>query len=171
MIPLPHEHNLFQVPKAGDFRDAAVALIVLDDGRYLMQLRDDKPGIFYPNHWGFFGGAVDEGEEPETALRRELMEELRFKPPSFTYFTRMDFDFGCMGAGQCYRIVYEVPFVAADISALQLREGRRVEPLDIRDALTKRPVVPYDSFAIWLHYAQLEQKQSAATSAKGRSSR
>ena len=38
--------------------DAAVALIVLDDGRYLLQLRDQKPKIFYPGHWGLFGGAT-----------------------------------------------------------------------------------------------------------------
>ena len=56
--------------------DAAVALIVLEDGRYLMQHRDQKPGIFYPGHWGLFGGAIDADETPEIALRRELEEEL-----------------------------------------------------------------------------------------------
>ena len=51
------------------------ALLVLDDGRYVMQLRDAIPRIFYPGHWGCFGGAVEAGEEPEQALRRELAEE------------------------------------------------------------------------------------------------
>ena len=46
--------------------DAAVALIVLDDLRYLMQLRDQKPGIFYPGHWGLFGGGIDPGESRKT---------------------------------------------------------------------------------------------------------
>ena len=42
--------------------DAAAALIVVGaDGHYLMQLRDQKAGIFYPGHWGLFGGAIDPG--------------------------------------------------------------------------------------------------------------
>lgn len=40
---------------------AAAAVIVFEDGSYLMQLRDQKPGIFYPGHWGLFGGAIDKG--------------------------------------------------------------------------------------------------------------
>jgi 8-oxo-dGTP pyrophosphatase MutT (NUDIX family) len=45
--------------------NAAVALIILDDGRFLCQLRSQKPGIFYPDHWGLFGGAADPDESPE----------------------------------------------------------------------------------------------------------
>ena len=36
---------------------AVAALLQLADSRYVMQLRDAKPNIFYPDHWGFFGGA------------------------------------------------------------------------------------------------------------------
>ena len=63
------DHNL--VPS-----NAVVGLIVVDDQRYLMQLRSQKSGIFYPGHWGLFGGAVDRGEDPNQALQRELREEL-----------------------------------------------------------------------------------------------
>ncbi|MGO9397862.1 MAG: hypothetical protein ACLP19_08475 [Xanthobacteraceae bacterium] len=31
--------------------NAAVALIVDEEGRYLVQLRDAKPTIFFPDHW------------------------------------------------------------------------------------------------------------------------
>ena len=37
-----------------------------------MQLRDQKPNIFYPGHWGLFGGAIEENEDPTVALKREL---------------------------------------------------------------------------------------------------
>src|SRR5262245_60295753 len=60
--------------------NAVAALLVLPDGRYVMQLRDLKPHIFYPGHWGLFGGAVDEGEDERQALSRELAEELGFRP-------------------------------------------------------------------------------------------
>jgi 8-oxo-dGTP pyrophosphatase MutT (NUDIX family) len=56
--------------------NAAVALIVDEQARYLVQLRDSKPTIFFPNHWGCFGGAVEPGETDESCLARELDEEL-----------------------------------------------------------------------------------------------
>jgi 8-oxo-dGTP pyrophosphatase MutT (NUDIX family) len=154
MKELLTRHNLFHVPETIHFQNAVVAIIVLEDGRYLMQLRDDKPGIFYPDHWGLFGGAVDPGEDQETALRRELMEELAFEPSSLQFFTRMDFDFTRLGAGSVYRVYYEVAISAAALPHLRLGEGRLMEALALTEILMDKRVVPYDSFAIWLHYAE-----------------
>src|SRR5205085_11015572 len=56
--------------------NAVAALIVVDGSGYLLQRRDNVPQIFFPDHWGLFGGAIDPGETPEAALRRELREEL-----------------------------------------------------------------------------------------------
>ena len=57
-----------------------VALAMLQrEGRWLMQLRDDFPGIVAPGCWGLFGGHLDAGESPEEALRRELLEEISQK--------------------------------------------------------------------------------------------
>jgi 8-oxo-dGTP pyrophosphatase MutT (NUDIX family) len=158
------QHNLFHVPASVHFRDAVVAIIIVDDGRYLMQLRDDKPGIFYPDHWGLFGGAVEPGESQETALRRELIEELHLEPQSLRYFTRMDFDFRRFGAGTVYRVYYEVQLPAAQLSALRLGEGRRMETFGLSDILMDKRVVPYDSFAVWLHYADRLRRSSASRS-------
>jgi 8-oxo-dGTP pyrophosphatase MutT (NUDIX family) len=59
----------------------AVALAMLQrDGRWLMQLRDDIPGIVAPGCWGLFGGHLDPGETPEQAVRRELLEEINWQP-------------------------------------------------------------------------------------------
>ena len=49
--------------------DAVAALMLCADGRYVMQLRDERPDIVYPGHWGCFGGAVNRGEAPGDALR------------------------------------------------------------------------------------------------------
>ncbi|MFM8674482.1 MAG: NUDIX hydrolase [Vulcanococcus sp.] len=58
----------------------AVALAVLEQrGRWLIQLRDDIPGIVAPGCWGLFGGHLDPGEQPEQALRRELREEIAYE--------------------------------------------------------------------------------------------
>ncbi|MDB5283825.1 MAG: Radical domain protein [Bacteroidota bacterium] len=54
----------------------ATALLFDKEGRLLIYLRDDKPGISFPNHWDLFGGIIEEGETPEQALVREIQEEL-----------------------------------------------------------------------------------------------
>jgi 8-oxo-dGTP diphosphatase len=56
-------------------RRAAMLLIVTDDDHLLMHHRDDKPGIAHPDCWAGFGGAVEEGESVDEALRREVLEE------------------------------------------------------------------------------------------------
>lgn len=146
-------HNLF-APLAGlQFRNAVAAILTVDDGRYLVQLRDDRPGVFYPGHWGLFGGAVEDGETMEEALRRELMEEIGFAPADLRLFTRMDFDFTPFGAGQCWRIFFEGTIEAARLPDLRLGEGQRLEAVALPELLVERPVAPYDSFALWMHHA------------------
>ena len=77
--------------------DAVAAILVVDRDRYLMQLRDDVPDIWYPGHWGLFGGAVDAGEDEIAALRRELREELELELQTAELFVRFDFDLTPMG--------------------------------------------------------------------------
>ena len=145
-------HNLFRHRPNMRLADAVAALIVLEDGRYVMQLRDDKPGVFYPGHWGLFGGAIDEGEDPEAALRRELIEELELRPTSLSYFSRMDFDYRTLGSERCFRLFYEVPIRQTEFESLVLGEGERVAAFTAPDLLLTQRVTPYDSFQIWLHY-------------------
>jgi len=131
--------------------DAAVALIVLDDGRYLMQLRSQKAGIFYPGHWGLFGGAVDTGEDFDTALVRELKEELGSDVEGGRYFTEFTFDFGFRGMGKVARRYFVVSLPASRLDDFVLGEGSAMKAFTAQDILTQERVVPYDAFAVWLH--------------------
>jgi len=51
-----------------------VAGVLLNDGQVLICQRDDESD--FPLKWEFPGGKVTSNEDPETALRRELVEEL-----------------------------------------------------------------------------------------------
>jgi 8-oxo-dGTP pyrophosphatase MutT (NUDIX family) len=134
--------------------DAVAAIIATADGRYLMQLRDDIPRIFYPGHWGCFGGAVGPGEDKETALRRELEEELEWKAGIGTEFVNLDFDLTKLGQTTCYRTYYEVTVTEADASRLVLHEGAEMRLMTPTELFDLPNVTPYDSFALWLHFAR-----------------
>lgn len=136
---------------------AAVSLIIDEAGRYLMQLRDDNPTIFFPAHWGCFGGALEPGESHEAALERELDEELGLdlRGRVVTRFTRFTFDFGFAGGGIIDRVFFEVPIRAAEVPGLTLGEGQKMRLIAGQD-LMARKVVPYDRFAVWMHLYRAE---------------
>jgi ADP-ribose pyrophosphatase YjhB (NUDIX family) len=147
--------------------DAAVALILLDDSRYLMQLRDQKPGIFYPGHWGLFGGGIEPGEAAEDGLRRELFEELGLEAESVSFFTRFSFDFSCCGARPVERHYYEVRVAAPKLRTMTLGEGTAMCAFTGQELLAKANVTPYDAFAIWMHLTRAVHLSKAAPAITG----
>jgi len=135
--------------------DAVAAILFLEDGRYVLQHRDDKPDIWYPDHWGCFGGAVDAGEAPVAALVRELMEELAVgvKPADVARFTEFTFDFSFAGDGIRLRTYYAVTLPQANLDGLVLGEGADLAAFKADTLLAMPRIVPYDAFAIWMHHA------------------
>ena len=59
---------------------AVKAIIYRSDNKILLQKRDQSKEIPYKLKWNFFGGAVEKNENLNDALKRELDEELEFKP-------------------------------------------------------------------------------------------
>lgn len=57
-----------------------------DKGELLLYLRDNKPGIPFPQHWDLFGGHIEDGESPEEALVREVKEEINFDLKEYNFF-------------------------------------------------------------------------------------
>lgn len=64
-----------------------VVILPYTKDKVLMQLRDVKDGITFPGQWGFFGGAILDGETSDEAVRRELFEEIGYKPKSIHKFS------------------------------------------------------------------------------------
>lgn len=67
-----------------------IAAIILENsaGEILLYLRDNKPGIPFPQHWDLIGGHVEENESPEEALIREVREELNYDLTDYSFFNR-----------------------------------------------------------------------------------
>ncbi len=64
--------------------------VLLVNGAYVLQLRDDIPGIPARGMWSLFGGALEDGEPPEEGLRREISEELGLQLPVVHLFWQQD---------------------------------------------------------------------------------
>lgn len=93
-----------------------VALAILvQDGRFLMQLRDNIPGIVYPGCWGLFGGHLEPGETPEVSLKRELVEEISYSPQEV-------FAFHSYQENEVIRHIFYAPLIV-DLAELELKEG------------------------------------------------
>ena len=132
--------------------DAVAAIIYTDDGKVLLQKRDNLSTIFYPNYWGFFGGAIDLNETSNEAITRELLEELNF---SFDYsiINRVgSFDFGVneINIGRFVRDYYSILIESKDISKYRLGEGAEFGLFDFSYALENLKIVPYDAFMLWM---------------------
>ena len=149
--------------------DATAALIIDERGHYLLQHRDAIEGIFYPDHWSCFGGAVDPGESERQALVRELDEELglRVKEADLEYFTSFQFDFRFSSRTRVDRDYFVLRIERARLSDLSLGEGQAMGLFDARIALTEERVVPYDAYALWLHLHRERFKPDTAAAREG----
>ncbi|MCB1189594.1 MAG: NUDIX domain-containing protein [Flavobacteriales bacterium] len=72
----------------------------------LLQLRDDKPSIPFPNTWVLPGGKIENEEYPEQAIKREMKEEIELEiddvklikvyeyldSKDYVYYIRMNLD-------------------------------------------------------------------------------
>lgn len=70
----------------------ASALIVFEE-KLLLHLRDDKhPDPNLRSKWGLIGGIIEKGENPETAVRREIKEESNLEPKMIRYLGKLYID-------------------------------------------------------------------------------
>ncbi len=134
--------------------DAVAAIIVVDGSDYLLQLRDPLPHIWYPDHWGTFGGAVEPGEDEAAALKRELFEELAFDVTDAARFSTIEFDVPGAGLGKFYRSYWEIHVTRAHAETFVLGEGAEKRVFAPRDVFALPRVTPYDAFALFLHHSK-----------------
>lgn len=109
-----------------------MAIVLTPDG-FLLHLRDDKPWIPHPGCWSLFGGAVDDDELPEQAMRRELREELALSDVELRALWRLVDD---DGDGRLLTIFEaRTPQRAREMT---LAEGQALGAFDISSALESK---------------------------------
>jgi mutator protein MutT len=104
-------------------KEIAQVLLFDLEGRLLIYLRDNKPGIPFPDRWDFFGGHLEAGETPEEALVREVKEELGVELKNWRFFRRYD----CL-EGDAYPNRKHIYHARVDrtVADLRLYEGQRL---------------------------------------------
>lgn len=100
-------------------------------GKYVLQLRDNKPGIAACGQWSLFGGEINPGETPLEAMKREIFEELLIKPKEFRFLWRKDYYYDFVQG------IIRTWFFVSDIDDVwsfhQLNEGKDVNVFFYRD--------------------------------------
>lgn len=133
------------------FVDAVAAIILVDGERYLLQLRDNVPQIFFPGHWGLFGGAVEPGESEEQALRREVEEEIGIAIGEAARFCCIIVQLDQLSGRAIRRSYFETRITSAELTRAHLTEGARMESFTAREVLALPRMKPNDGFVLWQH--------------------
>lgn len=102
------------------------------EGKVLAQLRDDKPSIPFPAYWSTLGGAIEDGETPDEAARRELLEETELTPP-LRFWRRFDHRFLVGDVPYNVEIYSYIGETDVRVDDIHLHEGQRVAYLSRED--------------------------------------
>ena len=114
---------------------ASVKAVIHSDGKILLQLRDEKPNIYYPGVWGLFGGKVEPNEKPIDALKRELLEEIGFD----IKYAKLLFSWDHYKYNSVLYF-FSVP-LTVELATLSLNEGEAMELFSI-DQIRRIPTEP-----------------------------
>ncbi len=93
-------------------------IILNSQQQVLLVLRDNKSWIPFPNTWALLGGYLEENESPETAVRRELVEELSLELGEINFFQSYFWE-------ECDEHIFWTQ-LDLDISQINLLEGQKL---------------------------------------------
>ena len=102
----------------------ASSLILLTvEGRVILQLRDDREGVYYRGRWGLIGGAALDGETPSECMVRECLEETGWRPDYLRVVFEME--------EHCQETVFASTIDS--LNRLSCYEGLRLEAFSLDD--------------------------------------
>lgn len=113
--------------------------VLLVNGAYALQHRDDTPGVAARGMYSLFGGALEDGESPEAGLRREIEEELGIPLPECRLLWQVE------RYSEFWRAVLRYWFFVADVTTVwpshALREGQAAELFRYDELPAKMPAL------------------------------
>jgi 8-oxo-dGTP pyrophosphatase MutT (NUDIX family) len=129
----------------------AVALIIKDNAnKLLLQHRDNIENIWYPDHWGLFGGELKKREKPISGLNREIKEEISINLENkITFLFEFGFDLQLIGKSKYYRQYYLATITEQEKKKIKLNEGQGYCFYKYEEIVqNKILIIPCDKFAI-----------------------
>ncbi len=117
--------------------EASIVILVNNEGKTLLILRDDIPQIIYPGYWTVPGGMKEPEETPEETAYRETFEETGFiatglKPFAQTIDT----------AGRNELVTAFTGTIDKAISELTLGEGAEIGFFSVEE-IKKMKIIPF----------------------------
>ena len=131
--------------------------IIVKDNKYLLQLRDNKKNIFFPNFWGLFGGRLDKDETFENALIRELKEETNLDVRVQKKIFKTQYEM--IGLKKKIKLNYSECKVVKNNDKIILSEGKKYN-FFLFEQIKRLKIIPLDFVAISTHYYYINNYKS-----------
>ena len=122
--------------------------IIVVKNKYLLQLRDNKKDIFFPNFWGLFGGRLEKNEDHSKSVKREIKEETNLVIKVLKKVLKVDFTM--IGLRKKRNIIY-FDCKVINSKKIILREGQKYSFFSFNE-IKRLKIVPMDFVAINCHY-------------------
>ena len=129
----------------------AGALITTGDGRYLFQLRDDKPRLPLRNHWALFGGEVEPGEDGYAAVLREVEEELSYQARNCAWYHEAIYALPRNDRRVVRKSYYVILIEAEEVAMMVQCEGSDMHLMTVPELLALPNIAPWDLATVLLH--------------------
>ena len=126
----------------------SVKAIIIKKNQYLLQLRDNKKNIFFPNYWGLFGGRLEDGEKYQNGIIREIKEETNLDVRIKQKILKVNYNMIGLAKGRNLNY-YEC--LVENIKNIKLFEGRKFKFFSYRQ-IKRLKIIPMDYVAIYAHF-------------------
>ena len=134
----------------------ASAVIIYFKEKILLVLRSNNKKIFYPNHYGLFGGAKEKNETYLGAAKRELLEEtnINILKQDIKYLLDINFSFPSSKLINRKIYTYQINDLKKFKKTFILGEGVSQKFFTYNQIKNLPNIVPYDKLAIDLFFAR-----------------
>ena len=134
----------------------ASAVIIYFKKKILLVLRSNNKKIFYPNHYGLFGGAKEKNETYLGAAKRELLEEtnINILKQNIKYLLDINFSFPNSKLINRKIYTYQINDLKKFKKTFILGEGVSQKFFTYNQIKNLPNIVPYDKLAIDLFFAR-----------------